>query len=314
MPIIQGIGLNMSSLSHGDLDGAARLAQRWAEIGCSHIEVSAFVLDVVHGGRMNPHRVKRVQQIIADSGLKPVLHATHVINFMDRPREAMHRAVASASIEVCAALGCPSMVIHSGHVPLADWVCDKDGLLAYEREGFQWLGALAAEAKVQIAVENLIAAPEGAGEMYYGADPRALAAQLEATDHPMIGGCLDFGHAHTSANTLGFDYIEALEIFSPYVWHLHQHDNCGIPHGIPGITDPGMMASYGVGDMHAPMYWGTIPWDDLLPRMKFREGTFGMVELKGRYYPEAQTVADTAWIFARYLNGEGQLSNPWQTA
>lgn len=311
MPVIQGVGLNLSSLSPGDMEGAATTAARWAAIGCSHIELSSFTLDLVHGGRLNPARVKRMRAILTDTGLTPVLHATHVINLMDRPRAALHKAVAEASVEVCAALGAPSMVMHSGHVDLADWVADRDGLLAHEREGFQWLGDLAKAANVNVAVENLIASPENAGRHYYGADPRQLAAQLAATNHPAIGGCLDFGHAHLSARTLGFDFIDAIETFSPYVWHLHQHDNCGIPQGHPGITDPGMMAAFGIGDMHAPMYWGTIPWDDLLPRMKFREGTFGMVELKGRYNEEAQTVADTAWMFAKFLNGEGELSNPW---
>lgn len=67
--------------------------------------------------------------------------------------------------------------------------------------------------------------------------------------------------------------------------------------------DGGDRVALGFGDMHAPMFWGTIPWAELLPRMRFRPNTYGMIELAGRYNHEARTVVDTAWAFAAFLNG-----------
>ena len=122
MPVIAGIGLNLTSVAPGDLDGADRLMARWAELGCSHVEVSARRLDIILGGRLNMPAVKRVAGMIERHGMVPVLHAPHAINLMDRPRREMHIAVSEASIEFCRITGCRSMVLHSGRVDLQEWV------------------------------------------------------------------------------------------------------------------------------------------------------------------------------------------------
>ena len=96
MPIIAGTGLNLTSIAPGDLDGADRLMARWAEIGCSHVEISARRLDIILGGRLNMPAVSRVAAMIERHGMAPVLHAPHAINLMDRPRRAMHVAAAEA--------------------------------------------------------------------------------------------------------------------------------------------------------------------------------------------------------------------------
>lgn len=311
MGIIAGCGLNLTSVPPGDLDAADRLMVEWAEIGCSHVEISARRLDIIVGGRLNLPALRRVADMIDRHGMAPVLHAPHGINLMDRARRDMHLAAAEASVEFCRITGCASMVLHSGHVPAPDWVVQADALLAEERDLLCHLGDLAEAADVNIAVENLIASPTNAGRIIYGADPRALAAQLAATQHPRIGACLDFGHAYLSAATLGFDFIAACGALSPHVWHLHLHDNFGRPSGGTAIGDAGDEVVLGQGDLHLPMFWGAIPWAELLPEMRFRDGTFGMIELNGRYNAHARGVLDAAQAIAAHLDG-APLINPWE--
>ncbi len=310
MTTIAGCGLNLTSFAPGDLEGADRLMARWAEIGCTHVELSARRLDIIVGGRLNLPALRRLSQMIERHGLAPVLHAPHAINLMDRARREMHVAVAEASIEFCRVTGCASMVVHSGKVQGQEWVLHRDALLAEERDLLRRLGDLAEASGVNLAVENMIASPHDSGFVPYGADPFALARQLAAVDHPHVGACLDFGHAHLSASTLGFDFVAACEALSPHVWHLHLHDNFGRPGGGTGIGDGGDEAAMGQGDMHAPMFWGSIPWADLLPRMRFRPGTFGMIELNGRYNAYAQGVLAAAQNIAAHLEG-APLINPW---
>ena len=311
MATIAGCGLNLTSVPPGDLDGADRVMARWAEIGCTHVEISARRLDIIVGGTLNMPAVRRLSQMIERHGMVPVLHAPHAINLMDRGRRDMHVAVAEASLEFCRITGCPSMVIHSGKVQAQEWVLHRDALLAEERDLLRRLGDLADTIGVNLAVENMIAAPTNGDFVPYGANPSALAEQLAAVDHPRVGACLDFGHAWLSAATLGFDFLGACESLSPHVWHLHLHDNFGRPGGGTGISDSGDEVAMGQGDMHAPMFWGSIPWADLLPRMHFRKGTFGMIELDGRYNAHATGVLKAAQNIAAHLDG-APLVNPWK--
>ena len=294
--IIDGIGLNLSSLPAGRIDLVPGLLHRWAEAGCSHVELTARTLDLIVAGRPDRTRLDAVGQMVADAGLRPVLHANHAINLMDERDPAMHWRVATASVQACAHLGCPSMVIHSGHLPLAVFAAEGPARLAAERDAWRRLGDLAGPAGVRLAVENLIASRT---RHCYGADPLALAEQIAAVDHPAVGVCLDFGHAWLSATTLGFDYVPALAALSPLVWHLHLHDNCGRP-GDPG--DAGDAASLGIGDMHAPIFDGTIPWETLLPALHLRPGCFGGIELNGRYNTRAAEIVTAAMGIAAYYN------------
>lgn len=295
-PIIDGIGLNLTSLPDGRIDLLPALLHRWAGLGCSHVEVTARRLDLVVGGRLDGARTAAVAEAVAEAGLRPVLHANHAINLMNEPLAEAHLALATASVEACARLGAHSMVIHSGYMPTAAFAERGPAAMAAERDAFRRLGDLAGAAGVRLAVENLIPQPD---RHAYGADPVALAEQIAAVDHPAVGVCLDFGHAWLSATMLGFDYIAALSTLAPFVWHLHLHDNCGRP---GHSADPGDEASLGLGDMHAPIFDGTIPWETLLPRLAFRRGTFGGIELNGRYNARAGEIVQAAQGFAAFFN------------
>ncbi len=311
-PVIVGIGLNTGSLPDGRIDLLPALLARWREIGCSHVELTARRLDLIVGGRLWEARADTVGRIVADSGLRPVLHANHAINLMDPVEADRHEAAAAQSIHAAARLGCHSMVLHSGKVPATLFAQDGARRLAAERERLRRLGDLAGRHGVRLAVENMIAQPDPM-PFGYGSDPVALAEQLAATDHASVGACLDFGHAWLSAARLGFDFVAALEVLSPFVWHLHLHDNCGRPGKSLG-DDEGDNATLGFGDMHAPMFFGTIPWHDLLPRMRFRQRTFGGIELKGRYNAVAADVVATAHAIAAHLNIGAPLDNPFGVA
>lgn len=308
-PIIEGVGLNLTAMPDGRLDLLPEVLARWKALGCTHVELTARRLDLVVGGRLNARRCAAVAAIVAESGLRCVLHANHAINLMDPVEADLHDAAAAASIAACRILGAHSMVLHSGKVPAALFREDSPARLAAERERLRRLGDLAGQAGVRIAVENMIARPEPA-PFAYGASPAALAEQLDATAHPWVGACLDFGHAWLSATRLGFDYIAEIEALSPFVWHLHLHDNCGRP-GQPQGGDEGDAVTLGFGDMHCPMFMGTIPWHALLPRMRFRPRTFGGIELNGRYSAEAGTVVATAHAIAAHLNEGRPLANPY---
>lgn len=300
-PVIVGIGLNLTSLPDGRLDLVPPLLSRWKALGCTHVEVTARRLDLVVGGRLNIARTEAVAEMVSQAGLQAVLHANHGINLMDVRHPEVHVAAARASIEAARRLGAHSMVLHSGHLP--NDIAAAEGLArrAAERDQLRRLGDQAAAAGVRIALENLIA---NDGRACYGAHPEALAEQIVATDHPALGACMDFGHAWLSATSLGFDYLAAMAALSEVTWHLHLHDNCGRP---GAMADGGDAASLGIGDMHAPIFDGSIPWEALWPKMRLRRGTFGGIELAGRYNARAAEIVSAAQAIAAYFNDDAAL-------
>ncbi len=308
-PVIDGVGLNLTGLPDGRLDLLPERLARWKALGCTHVEVTARRLDLVVGGRLLRRRCEAVAEMLAEAGLKAVLHANHAINLMDSVEPDQHEAAAAASIEAATILGAHSMVLHSGKSPRAVWAGSADGLLADERDRLRRLGDAAGATGVRLAVENMIAQDE-AGLFGYGCSPAALAEQLAETGHEWVGACLDFGHGWLSATRLGFDFVAEIEALSPFVWHLHLHDNCGRP-GRAMSGDAGDDVALGFGDMHAPMFLGTIPWAALLPRMRFRPRTFGGIELAGRFDAEAATVVATARAIAAHLNTGAPLADPY---
>ena len=309
-PIIDGVGLNLTDMVPGAIDQLAGILAWYRNIGCSHVELTARRLDFVVGGRVNVARTEKVAAIVAEAGLIPVLHANHAINLMHPVDADLHEAAAAASIAACARLGAGSMVLHPGVLPRDLHVTEGEARRMRERDCLRRLGDLAGKAGVRLAIENLIGGPDTPW-VAYGADPVALATQLDAVSHDHVGACLDFGHGWLSAGAMGFDYLAALETLSPFVWHLHMHDNFG-RHGKAG--DPGDDATLGLGDMHAPMFMGSIPWAELLPKMRFRPRTFGGIELNGRFRAEAATVVSTAHAIAAHVNTGAELLNPYRDA
>ena len=300
-----GSGLNTSSLPGSKMPPLDAMLSDYEKQDMTHVEITARRIDVIVGGRIIEERAAVVGDLLQRHDLKYVLHADHAFNFMDTPNLEMHRNVAHASVELCRRYGMTSMVMHSGNAPKDVWDYSSKRLLEQEREELKRLGDVAADAGVQVAVENLIADPSGM-RVVSGADPRPLNEQLNAVNHPAICGCLDFGHAFLSAPVLNFPFVDAIAEFSEMVGHLHLHDNFGIPN-TRVYKDEGSRISLGIGDLHLPMGWGTIPWKELLPRMKFREGTYAMIELRGRYREVEDKVATCARHFADYWNGEIDL-------
>lgn len=308
--IIAGVGLNLTGMPPGRLDLLPEILRHYRAIGCTHVEVTARRLDLVVHGRLNVARTEAVAALVAEAGLIPVLHANHGINLMHPIEADLHEAAAAASIAACVRLGAASMVLHPGALPRALHMAEGDARRTAERDRLQRLGDLAGKAGVRLAMENLISGPEDPW-VAYSADPVALAAQLEAVAHDWVGACMDFGHGWLSAHAMGFDYLAALEALSPFVWHLHLHDNFGRR---GSLGDPGDDVTLGLGDMHAPMFTGSIPWTDLLPRMRFRLRTFGGIELNDRYQSEAATVVATAHAIAAHLNHGAALADPYEKA
>ncbi|HEX6110733.1 MAG TPA: sugar phosphate isomerase/epimerase [Geminicoccaceae bacterium] len=295
--IIAGFGFCTDEVRPDLSDLDAQLA-RIEATGASHCELSLYELDLVVGGRVLAERRRLLERICARRALKYTVHGVLTVNFMDEAHLELHKAVCLAMLELCDALGASVMAHHPGKVP-ATHAAHLERLHGIERDALREMGDVAAGYGVKIAVENLFVEDAVA----YTADPLRLASEIAAIDHPNVCGLLDFSHAYIMAQFRGTDYLEALEAFAPAVNHLHLHDSLGRPTSIRGFYRFAEQIAFGMGDLHLPMGWGDIPWDAILPRLRFRAGTVMIVELPERYWAELDQCAATARRFMDMING-----------
>lgn len=65
---------------------------------------------------------------------------------------------------------------------------------------------------------------------------------------------------------------------------------------VQAATDDEHVA-YGMGDLHLPIGWGTVPYAELLPSLPIRPGSAAVLELAGRYDTELEaSLAETGRI------------------
>jgi sugar phosphate isomerase/epimerase len=294
---IAGFGFCTDEASPDLSDLDAQLA-RIEATGASHCELSLYELDLVVGGRVLAERRRLLERICARRALKYTVHGVLTVNFMDEAHLDLHKAVCRAMLELCDAVGAGVMAHHPGKVP-AMHAAQLERLHGIERDALCEMGDVAARYGVRIAVENLFV--EDAGT--YTPDPVRLAREIAAIGHPNVCGLLDFSHAYIMARFCGMDYLETLEAFAPEVNHLHVHDSLGRSRSIGGFYRFAEQIAFGMGDLHLPMGWGDIPWDAILPRLRFRAGTVMIVELPERYWAELEQCAATARRFMEMING-----------
>lgn len=129
------------------------------------------------------------------------------------------------------------VIYHTCRVPR---VCYLEGWA--ERLSDFWNRFLDCRKEIPVSVENV-----------FDEDPLALADLASRVTADNFSLCLDIGHAnHASA----FPAEQWLEILSPWIAHLHLHDN------------------HGLWDEHLAMGAGSIPWDNMgkkiasLPRLE----------------------------------------------
>lgn len=74
------------------------------------------------------------------------------------------------------------------------------------------------------------------------------------------GITLDIGHLGLECAFYGYDILQTIKSFQPFVKHIHLHDNRMIPCPLGGTK-----ADDGLGDLHYPIGDGSIPYSEIIP-------------------------------------------------
>ena len=291
-PLIAGVGFATIG-ERPDLSHLDRALGRVEDAGASHVELAFFAADLISGGRVLVEPRRRLEAACARRRLRYTAHSALAVNFMDEANLDRHKAVCRANLELAAAVGATVLVHHPGVVP-ARPAHELDRLHAIERAALREMGDLAGRLGVRLAVETLFVE----SEQEYTADPVRLAAELRAVNHPDVVGTLDVSHSYLMTSFHGTPFAESVAAFAPVTGHFHLHDSFGRPPGtLAGFYTDSERVAFGVGDLHLPLGWGDIPFENLVPGLPVLPGTVLTVELPERYWSELDACA----AFARRL-------------
>ncbi len=279
-----GLTLELRDPALGDL--AAWLDEAEA-LGLDFAELPMAELPLIIGGRVRADRVAAVRALCAGRRLAYSLHATLGINLMETPpRIGLHRDVLKANIEVAAALGCAHVVIHSGFTPHAGKAA-IEAAYDHQRTELATMADFARAHGVTLCVENIF---EHAGRGHT-ALPSRLARELALLTHPNLAATFDLSHALLHCTALGADFLAEAAALAPFARHLHLHDSFGQREDFWTCT-PTEALAFGIGDLHLPMGWGSVPWAAIAARCAFPPAVMADLEIEPRHRAaHAETVA-----------------------
>jgi len=173
------------------------------------------------------------------------------------------------------------IVQHGGFIR-GDQVAERSEADKREREALFELAEFAKPYGVRIAFENIFTTAFG----QYRQTPAEMGATVKAVDHPNLVALIDFSHAYIESTYRGFDFREQLRAMAPVAGHLHVHDSFGLPTGHSQFFHPQEATALGLGDLHMPLGWGNIPWDEIFAELEFLPDTVLMMEIGRRYRSE----------------------------
>ena len=81
------------------------------------------------------------------------------------------------------------------------------------------------------------------------------------------------------------DYLTEIKALAPHARHLHIHDSFGDPADLRTYSRSERLA-YGLGDLHLPVGWGSLPWHELMAAAEFEPDVVFNLEVQGPYRSE----------------------------
>ena len=280
MGSITAVGFNAAS-KDGEFATLEQDLERLAGIGVDTVELALTSLDLISGGRIIEERARRLEAMTRNFDFRYTVHGLVSSNFMDPLTLPYQLAAAKALAEVCGRIGSRILVQHGGCLR-ADQLEDVAGANAREREALHDLAEHAKSHNVRIALENIFTTEPG----QYRQTPSQIAETVKAVGHSNLVALIDFSHAYIESTYKGLDFRAELRAMAPVAGHLHVHDSFGRPIGFYKAFFPQEATALGLGDLHMPLGWGDIAWDEIFAELDFLPDTVLMMEIDDRYAAE----------------------------
>ncbi|MGV8953829.1 MAG: TIM barrel protein [Cypionkella sp.] len=288
MTNITAVGFNAAS-NDGEFASLEADLRALAEMGVDTVELALTSLDLISGGRIIAERARRLTALTSQFSFRYTVHGLVSSNFMDPATVEYQLAAAKALIEVSNSIGAGIIVQHGGCLRADQWQ-DRPAADLRERETLTELGDFARQHGVRVALENIFTTEAG----QYRQTPAEVAETVKAVNHPNVVALIDFGHAYLESTYRGLNFREQIAAMAPVTGHLHVHDNFGRPQAFYKPFFPQENTAMGIGDLHMPLGWGDIAWDEIFAELDVLPDTVLMMEIGSRYrseQPESLAIA-----------------------
>ncbi len=274
----------------GDLDKELTF---FHDLGYETIELAPDAFNLLFCGELHAPLVHDVVPVLKRHQFRYSVHSPAALDLRDVKDHAVHVQMAESTLEFCRLIDAELLVLHFEQQS-ADPAVERAFL-----EAVQHLADQAGGGGLRIGIENI--------------EVERVAPVLEfvrRVNRPNVGLTFDVGHAYLAARYFGFDYFEAVRTARPLLIHLHVTDNFGRfdPLRLENFTldktqRPRDILPVGRGDLHLPVGWGAIPYDETFAALR---GYEGLVITEYRYdlfRPHAASLATDLRTRLRRLSG-----------
>lgn len=280
------IGLNIDSKR---IDGDLELLQRDLALierqSFDVAEIPVNGIDAIVNGVLRESQVERIKEILDRFDLEYTVHAPNNLNLRNFRYPEIQRKVFEACIQFAARIGAGKLVYHQGRLIRSGEEIEGQSITEEEAREIEIeelieLGKLAESEGVLICVENI------------HSSITHLVRLVRDVGLKSVGITYDFAHSFINSKRIGYDFIKSIHLARPLIYHAHINDNFGKGEAevrVPYIEGMPM----GIGDLHLPIGWGAIPYEEVLRAMEGYNGIY-VIELDRRFFEDADIVAEEA--------------------
>ncbi len=280
MSNIIGTGFNAGS-TNGELESLEKELRILSEIGVDTVELGLTSLDLIAGGRIIEERAERLVALTKQFDFRYTVHGLVSSNFMEPETCRYQLDAAKALAQICDRIGAGILVQHGGNLR-AEQIFERAEADAREREALFELAEFCKPYGVRVAFENIFTTEPG----QYRQTPTQIAETVKTIGHPNLVALIDFSHAYIESTYRGLNFREELRAMASVAGHLHVHDSFGRPQAFYKGYHVQENTALGIGDLHMPLGWGDIDWEDIFSELTFLPGTVLMMEIGRRYHAE----------------------------
>ncbi|MBB6509956.1 sugar phosphate isomerase/epimerase [Rhizobium soli] len=280
MSNIIGTGFNAGS-TNGEFESLEKELRILSEIGVDTVELGLTSLDLIAGGRIIEERADRLVALTKQFDFRYTVHGLVSSNFMEPETCRYQLDAAKALAQICDRIGAGILVQHGGNLR-AEQIMERAEADAREREALFELAEFCKPYGVRVAFENIFTTEPG----QYRQTPTQIAETVKTIGHPNLVALIDFSHAYIESTYRGLNFREELRAMASVAGHLHVHDSFGRPQAFYKGFHVQENTALGIGDLHMPLGWGDIDWEDIFSELTFLPGTVLMMEIGRRYHAE----------------------------